>query len=110
MEIDELLDRVVDNVAAWRPHTFVGGRPPQRLYRMQIQHEVRARRLGVRWEPVDLRLVYQRDKGICGICREPVSLELFTIDHIMALSRGGAHVMDNLQIAHRVCNSRKGRR
>jgi 5-methylcytosine-specific restriction endonuclease McrA len=64
----------------------------------------------VRWEMVDLRQVYQHAHGLCGICKQPVSLDTFTVDHIVPTSRGGGHVFGNLQPAHRVCNSRKGNR
>lgn len=61
--------------------------------------------------------VYSRSNGICGLCQEPVSEWLFypdqmagTIDHIKPLSRGGQHVYTNVQLAHSLCNSKKGNR
>jgi len=74
---------------------------------MQIAHEVRARAAGVPWDMVDLREVFRRCNGVCGICGNPVEHETFTIDHIIPLSRGGPHVLKNLQVAHKSCNSRK---
>jgi len=56
---------------------------------------------------------YQRSGGLCGICREPVDLEVKagpyqpTIDHIRP---DGNDDRSNLQLAHRGCNSRKGNR
>lgn len=99
-----------DTMALWRPHRYVGGTPPRRIYHMQLAHETRARKAGVKWDTVDLRIVYARDKGICGICKQEVSLSGFTIDHIKPLTLGGSHTIDNLQIAHRSCNSSKGDR
>jgi len=75
---------------------------------MQLAHEVRARRLGIPYDLIDLRTVYSKHGGLCGICGEPVSLETFTIDHIVPVSRGGPHTLENMQPAHRACNSRKG--
>jgi 5-methylcytosine-specific restriction endonuclease McrA len=93
-----------------RPHKYVGGPPPKRIKQMQLGHEVRARRYGVPWDMVDLRKVYAHHKGVCGICYQPVSFDEFAIDHIKPLSRGGPHVFENLQPAHKSCNSRKGSR
>lgn len=64
---------------------------------------------------INLRLLYERDKGICAICGEsvdmtvdPLSDEYGSIDHIVPLAKGGKHRWDNVQLAHRICNSRKG--
>lgn len=77
---------------------------------MQLQHEVRASKFGVSWDIVDLRRVYMRSDGVCGICGTHVGINEFTIDHIIPLSRGGAHVFSNLQVAHARCNTSKGNR
>ena len=63
---------------------------------------------GATVEKVDRREVYLRDKGICGICGCPVSLEEVTLDHIIPLSKGGEHSYRNIQLAHLSCNSAKG--
>ena len=52
--------------------------------------------------------LYKRDGGICGICNKPVTRELFEMDHIFPLSKGGPHTWANVQIAHQSCNVRKG--
>ncbi len=56
-----------------------------------------------------------RDMGICQICKQPVDLESFwldklapSLDHIIPLSKGGTHIHENVQLAHRICNIRKG--
>lgn len=65
-------------------------------------------------ESVSYKGVYKRDEGICQICGQPVMYDKFindswgaTIDHIVPLSKGGPHSMDNCQLAHRICNSLK---
>ena len=62
--------------------------------------------------PVD---VYERDGWICGICDEPVDKNLKwpdplspSLDHVQPLSKGGHHVLSNVQLAHLECNVRKG--
>lgn len=67
-------------------------------------------------EKIRSLLVYERDGWTCGICGEAIDPELkkhrmsASIDHIIPLARGGTHTYDNVQAAHRVCNSRKGAR
>lgn len=63
---------------------------------------------------VSYEALYERDKGICGICGLPVHEDKFvdnswggTVDHIIPVSVGGAHGMSNCQLAHRICNSLK---
>lgn len=50
----------------------------------------------------------------CHICKEPIDMNLprtnrmgLTIDHVIALSKGGTDTMDNLRPAHWICNNRK---
>ncbi len=60
-------------------------------------------------EDVDPRVVFERDKGICGICREPVDVQSnWELDHIIPLSKRGPHSYANIQLAHRRCNRSKG--
>lgn len=44
----------------------------------------------------------------CGICGKYVADADLSFDHIMPLSRGGSHTQDNIQVAHKSCNFRKG--
>lgn len=59
--------------------------------------------------------VYERDGWVCGLCGDPVDRELVwpdpmsaSLDHVVPLSKGGAHTRENSQCAHLVCNVRKG--
>lgn len=53
--------------------------------------------------------VYESDP-MCGICQEYVDYEDFSLDHIIALARGGTHTYENVQTSHLICNIRKGAR
>lgn len=61
--------------------------------------------------------VYERDEWLCGLCLLPVDRTLVypdpssaSLDHILPLSKGGHHVLENVQLGHLSCNVRKGAR
>jgi 5-methylcytosine-specific restriction endonuclease McrA len=65
-------------------------------------------------EDVSLRVLFERDEGICQLCLEPVDWYLRerdplsqSIDHIVPISLGGEHSYANTQLAHLICNIRK---
>lgn len=64
--------------------------------------------------PVD---VYERDEWVCGICSTSVDRNLSwpdpmspSLDHVLPLSLGGHHTLENVTLAHLECNARKGNR
>lgn len=62
-------------------------------------------------EVVDRRTVFTRDKGVCGICGKRVDVKSkWEVDHIIPISKGGAHAYANVQLAHQVCNRSKNAR
>lgn len=68
----------------------------------------RARKAAAFIEPIDSSVVFDRDGGLCGICRHPVERnERWDVDHVVPLSKGGAHSYANVQLAHSTCNKRK---
>ena len=76
----------------------------------------RARSRGAVIGPIDREAIYAAFSGSCELCWELVDLSLSgldprgpTLDHIVPLAMGGSHTQDNLQLAHRLCNQRKGR-
>lgn len=77
---------------------------------MAGMHQRRAWRAGVPCEFIDIGKLYHEHRGICGICRLPVAFDVFAVDHIRPLSKGGPHAWWNVQIAHIACNSSKGNR
>ena len=46
------------------------------------------------------------ESRICGICSKYIE-DKFHIDHIIPLTRGGKHEVENLQLAHPSCNMSK---
>ena len=63
------------------------------------------------WRP----RVYERDGYVCQLCHRRVQMDVKvphpkapTLDHIIPLFHGGTHQYSNVQLAHFICNSRKG--
>lgn len=61
--------------------------------------------------------VFERDAWICGLCGDPVPEGVAwpdplsaSLDHVIPLSKGGHHVLENVQLAHLSCNVQKGAR
>ncbi|MEU9611901.1 HNH endonuclease [Streptomyces sp. NPDC048209] len=59
--------------------------------------------------------VHSRDRWTCQLCLLPIDPSIAwpdtmsaSIDHVIPLSRGGAHSMANVQSAHLGCNCSKG--
>ena len=87
-------------------------------------HEVHRRKkvqAAVKDKDISLRRLYNRDFGVCKICGGVcdwddykridgafvVGMTYPSIDHVVPLSKGGAHAWDNVQLAHFICNTRK---
>jgi 5-methylcytosine-specific restriction endonuclease McrA len=77
----------------------------------------RARKRAVEYEKVDARVVFERDRWICHICKRPIDKRLSgisargaTLDHVIPLALGGPHTYANIKTAHRRCNERKGKK
>ncbi|HAY42531.1 MAG TPA: hypothetical protein DCY59_02815 [Micrococcaceae bacterium] len=62
---------------------------------------------GADWEPIVRRDVWESYGRACGICRDPITFEDMTLDHIYPISKGGEHLLSNVQPAHWVCNLKK---
>lgn len=63
------------------------------------------------------REVFMRDGWVCGLCHKSIDPDApkrspwsASLDHIMPISLGGSHTLDNVQAAHLWCNQSKGNR
>lgn len=84
---------------------------PERFRAQEFRR--RALLAGAEFEVFTLVDVVARDGWGCGICGEQVDPEAKgrtgkSLDHVIALSRGGPHTLTNAQLAHVGCNSSKG--
>lgn len=77
----------------------------------------RAAKRGARVERFTSREVFERDGWVCWICGCAVDPGLkgphpdsASLDHVVALSKGGEHSLANSRCSHWVCNSRRGAR
>lgn len=67
----------------------------------------RARKYGVEIEPVNRRKVIERDQSTCYMCGRRLAHWEVVLDHVVPVSRGGAHSESNMRVACRPCNLRK---
>lgn len=55
------------------------------------------------------RLLLDQNGAVCAICGKQIwNKKDLTLDHIKPLSKGGATVLENCQLACRECNEKKG--
>lgn len=66
---------------------------------------------------INLPFIFERDNGICWICGGKCDINANyldnnypSIDHVIPISKGGKDCLDNVKLAHRVCNSIKNSR
>lgn len=78
----------------------------------------RAKRLGLTRKYFNERKILERDGWACYLCGQPTPPELRgtyepnapELDHIVPLSKGGAHIKENVACICRRCNGEKGNR
>ena len=69
----------------------------------------RARIGATETEKVDFAAIIERDGMVCHICGDDIpDMSDLHFDHVIPLSKGGAHSYDNIKPSHAACNLRKG--
>lgn len=75
----------------------------------------RAKTLKIQVEKIKYNEIFERDLWVCNLCGKPVDKTKkypdamsASLDHIIPLSKGGSHTKDNVQLAHLLCNIKKG--
>lgn len=70
-----------------------------------------------RGDQVVLAALIERDGLTCSWCEQPIDLTLTwphnmyrSIDHVVPVSKGGEHSLENTRLLHFACNSRRGNR
>lgn len=93
--------RVYDPEAARRRHEKRLG------YHRKAWANRRARKAGAVVSDVDRAAIIVRDESTCYLCERRCEPEEIHLDHIVPLSRGGAHHPSNLAVACAPCNLKK---
>ncbi len=95
-----------EQVKAWRAANPEAEREQSRVKMARRRAAGQPEWGSTKWQAERL-IVLERDDGVCGICSDDVDPLDFTIDHVVAIAVGGVHELDNLQLAHSLCNNRK---
>jgi 5-methylcytosine-specific restriction endonuclease McrA len=61
-------------------------------------------------DEISLEVLAERDLWTCHKCGGVVTRSNWTRDHLLPLSHDGTHTWENVMLAHRSCNSKKGNR
>lgn len=82
---------------------------PERMKVIRARNRIK-RRVKVCDKSITVFKIRERDDNICQLCNKSCTPETESIDHIIPVTRGGQHVWDNVQLAHRTCNAQKNNR
>lgn len=90
--------------------------------RKDISRRTKIKQNGVvNWD-ISLNKLYKKYRGVCAICGEKCNFndcyyddnntfiagnKYPSVDHMIPIAKGGTHTWDNVQLAHRYCNSIK---
>lgn len=85
--------------------------PKNKQSRLASYHKRRALKLNSTgsYTQKDIQRILESQDCKCVGCQEDIS-KSFTIDHIVALSKGGSNLAENIQLLCLACNCQKGAR
>ncbi len=98
----------VEILEAWEGRTI--RTPRHELPMPSVVRFLRSRRRTTPVVRFSRETIYARDRGQCQYCHRPVMRRDVTYDHILPKSRGGLTLWENIVIACRPCNQKKGNR
>ena len=98
----------VEILEAWEGRTI--RTPRHELPMPSVVRFLRSRRRNTPVVRFSRETIYARDRGQCQYCHRPVMRRDVTYDHILPKSRGGLTLWENIVIACRPCNQKKGNR
>jgi len=81
-------------------------RHPEKVRQRNARRE--ALKKGAKVGVVSYSHILERDGYVCHICSLSVAPGDVHFDHVIPLSRSGAHSDENIKVAHSLCNIRKG--
>lgn len=91
--------KVLARNAKWRRNN--------RLKMREYYHRYQARKRNATIGEVSYDRILERDGMHCYLCDSDIMEGELSFDHVVPLSREGAHSEDNIRAAHMSCNSRK---
>lgn len=94
-------DQKRESLRRWRHQN------PEKVLDMERRRRARKRDAPI-VERFDAHAIYKRDGWRCHICKKKVAKKQASLDHLIPLSQGGSHTSDNVALAHRRCNSKRG--
>ena len=59
-------------------------------------------------KPITLEAIWERQKGVCAYCLEPLDQPNMELDHVIPVAMNGPETMANLVLSCRPCNRAKG--
>jgi DNA-directed RNA polymerase subunit RPC12/RpoP len=89
----------------------------KQLTRIRDRKKTLIRQKAISNPRISVEVIARRDHYLCHLCKQIVDMDIkrtdkmgATIDHILPLSKGGLDTMENVALAHWICNIRKGNR